>query len=104
MEKTTGISQEEKALLIKAIQEDNLDQDQKDLLISILETLNKVCSTLTEKRASIQRLRNILGIKTEKVTPKSTFDDLLNTGQKKSQNKVGSLRMGISPFLSQINS
>lgn len=108
IDNTVSLSQEEKSLLIKAIQENKLDQDQKDQLISVIETLNKVCATLVEKRASIKRLRNILGIKTEKLIPKSEFDELLkenssNEDQKKSPESLGNvkIRMGISPFLFQ---
>jgi predicted phage-related endonuclease len=111
IDNTVSLSQEEKILLIKAIQENKLDQAQKDQLVSIIETLSKVCATLEEKRASIKRLRNILGIKTEKLTSKSEFDEILkenssNEVQKKrlKNQKSVKIRMGISPFLFQSKS
>ena len=70
---TLNLSKEEIAKLEKAIDDNQLDANQKILLKCVLATLEKVCMTLEEKKASLFKLRKLFGLKTEKI-PKTSKD------------------------------
>jgi len=52
--------------LISSIDSNKLDEDQMEVVSEILSTFNNVCLSLQEKNISIKRLKDLLGIKTEK--------------------------------------
>ncbi|PCJ21360.1 MAG: hypothetical protein COB02_01880 [Candidatus Cloacimonadota bacterium] len=52
--------------LMKAVKANQLDEDQMKAIFEILSTFNDICSSLEEKRMSLKKLKDMLGIKTEK--------------------------------------
>ena len=54
--------------LISSIDSNSLDKDQMLVLRDILSVFMDICSSLEEKKMSIQKLKKLLGIKTEKAS------------------------------------
>ena len=52
--------------LIDSLKKKTLDSDQMKVIEDILSVFMNICSSLEEKKMSIQKLKKLLGIKTEK--------------------------------------
>jgi len=52
--------------LIDSLKKKTLDSDQMQVIEEILSVFMDICSSLEEKKMSIQKLKKLLGIKTEK--------------------------------------
>jgi hypothetical protein len=93
------LSREELEQIIGSIREGRLNEEQKDLVIAMLNTLDEVCLTLEKKKATIARLRKLLGIKTEK-TPRTQNGSSREDSEKKTRIGVmGMTSLGINPLL-----
>lgn len=78
-EETIKLSPKELEDLKNEIDGSDLSEDSKHNLKAALRTLGVVCSTLDQKRASIEKLRRLLFGKTEKL-PRDFFESEMSDG------------------------
>jgi hypothetical protein len=71
--------------LISSIDKNELDEEKLSSIKEILQTFSDVCMSLAEKRVSIARLKNLLGIKTEKDKSRGCDSDENSKSKKKEQ-------------------
>ena len=94
------LSREELEQIVDAIHGSNLNEEQKELIVSMLRTLDEVCVTLEQKRATIARLRKMLHIQTERI-PRGSGESKDSSGSEK-KTRIGLMGMtslAINPLL-----
>ena len=66
-----NLSVAEKDLLLESVTKSNVEEKQKDQIKGMIRSFTQVCLIAQERRASILRIRKVLGIKTEKIVKDS---------------------------------
>jgi hypothetical protein len=93
------LSREELEQITESIRGCNLSKEQKELVIAMLRTLDEVCLTLEQKKATIARLRKLLGIKSEKIPRTQNVSSREDSEKKTRIGLMGMTSLGINPLL-----